>query len=468
MKNIRFLIASVLLFSISSFASSVSIFRDSMTYIPNLKNQFVGFNDKVKVFCNWSEITTEKKLEVNDDCYLCNLYNDIKQLENKLIDLNNKEKVLTDLLQNLKTDENTFFKMSNQISNEISKIQKEKTKAQTLIDLKKKQFSSLSASSFPIYLSQKCKNPVIKLDKGQINVNLENSLKILSVNNNKAEVEASKILKLSNRSGIDIKADEASVIFQYSTREINTYNFHPKVVYPETLEYFIYYGEEKIVKAAFISDREIAMSKGNRNYKIKNLDLHANGLEHKFYVKDAKINADFSLVVYPYRNKNVYRQLKFKLPFSIDTKYWNVQYNNERFSRVYSYFDEDINSYVLFAGIDYDVLVNRKDLIKKRKPTGFLKNKMKIKLGYKISLTNFGKERKEINVIDRIPISGDKRIEIRDISISNKNCKLEEKGKVSCNINLNPQKTTEIIVKYALIFDKKLFDKSYMRKLKKK
>ena len=468
MKNIRILFIIFILFSTTTFASSVNIFIDSTTYTPDLKSQFIGFNKKIEIYCNWSEVEKEQRVEVKEDCYLCNLYNSINQLENRLTELRNKEKVIMDLLANLKTNENTFFKMSEQISQQLTKIEEEKSKLQNLVDLKRKKFQKLTKSEKPIFISQKCKNPIISINRKDIDVNLINSLKILSVNKNKAILEVAKILKLSNKSGIDIKADEANIIFQYAQKEIRTFEFHPKVIYPETLEYFLSYGEERYVKAAVLTDRMIAESKGNRNYRIQNLYLPANGLEKKFSVKNAKINADFSLIVYPFRDKNVYRQLIFKLPFNIDTKYWDVKYKNEHFSKVYSKFNYDTNSYILFAGIDYDILVKRENLIKKRKPTGFLRNKLKIKLGYKINVSNLGKETKEIKVIDRVPISGDKRIEIADVNIDNKNCKLEEKGKVSCNIQLKPQESSEIVTKYAIVFDKKLFNKEWYEELMNK
>jgi len=103
MKNIRILFIISILFSTTTFASSVSIFRDSITYIPDLEDQFIGFNQKVEVYCKGAEVDKEQRLEVKEDCYLCNLYNSINQLENRLTELRNKEKVITDLLANLKT-----------------------------------------------------------------------------------------------------------------------------------------------------------------------------------------------------------------------------------------------------------------------------------------------------------------------------------------------------------------------------
>ncbi len=463
LKTILIICITFILYSPNSaFSSSVKIFSDLTYYFPDLKSNFIGFNKDIKVFCGSSEIGIEERFYVNENCYLCDLYNSIKQLKQQKDNLRIKELILENLVNNLKPKEETFLKTYSDISTELVKINSEKNKVLDLYYTAEEKFKNHAKSKNPIFLMQNCTNPSIKI-KNAVNSDFNNVLKILSINKIKgtAEIEVSKILTLRNNSGIDIVADKADIFFKKSKLivDVPDESIFSTFFTPAELD-MLMPGDTVYSKPGFfkgsLSDEPKETKKKDRVYFIENLNLPANGLKKLFKIEKAKLNADYSLVVFPKYNSNVYKRIIFELPFQIDTHVWEVEADDELLTKLYSDFKD--NKHILYAGIDYTVVVERKPINFKHKNVGFFNKKVKIKLGYKINIFNNSKETKKIQVIDRVPFF-EYDIKTKNVSISNPNCKMDKYGKITCDLQLEPNGKYEIVVKYELITDKKTYEK---------
>ncbi len=465
MRNLIFLLFFFIFFLPNAKASTVKIFLDRTYYYPDLNTDFIGFNKDIKVFCGSFETGTEVRFYLNENCYLCKLYNSIKQLNQQKENIKSRELVLENLLKNLKPKEETVLKTYSDISEELIKINNEKNKVLNLYYSEENKFNKLAKSKNPIFITKKCKNPSIEIENA-VDIDFDNVLKILSVDKDKetAEVEVSKTLTLKNNSGIDISAEKAYVFFKKSeTRLYIPEEFYFSLLPTEYLYYYLDGDNAEIgVKPGFFkgtlrkSNPKEAISKKNRVYFIKNLSLPANGLKKLFKVEKARIYADFKLISFPKYSKEVYKKIVFKPPFEIDTGVWKVEAKDEIFTRLYSELKD--NKYTLYPGVDYSIVVDRKPIKFKHKNIGFFNKKLVIKLGYKITLFNNSEETKKVKVIDRVPFF-EYDVETKNITISNPDCKMEKYGKIICNIQLSPNGKSEITVKYELITDEKTYRK---------
>jgi len=106
----------------------------------------------------------------------------------------------------------------------------------------------------------------------------------------------------------------------------------------------------------------------------------------------------------------------------------------------------------LVFGSDPQVKVKR-ELVKKEKSktAGAFKDKQqRVSLAYRITLENLRHRPVEVELIDQIPVSQDKLIEVKDVKITPRPDKQDEKGIISWKVMLEPGKKLEFNLSFSV------------------
>ncbi|MGA1862938.1 DUF4139 domain-containing protein [Deferribacter thermophilus] len=452
-KILGFFLLSFTLLVAAGWGSTVNIYKDVIYYKPDLKSNFIGFNNSVNVKCNGDIAKLIAKDELNEKCYLCYYYNKNQSLTLQLEKLNTAYETTNILLKNVTVNSNDFFDFNQRLTNELFNIKSEIKKVNKELKEIDNVFKRSAPNNSPFYLeTSKCDD--IELKFSGIKFDLYNTLTVDSISENKAKIRVVKKVGLINKSGVDILAKEAKLFLKRSENVEGNLKFSPWLV-------DVFQPIRAFMKAKSIEKSDLSLedyqegsveSEGNRVYSIKNLVLPSDGSKKEFILNSMVVFADYGLITYPYLSKSVYREITFDVPFDLENNLWQIRIGNEVFSNVKGFLEKD--RYTLLAGKVYDIKVDRNRLIDFQEEAGFFGNKKRIKDGYLISLSNISNKSYLIKVVDRIPVSKNEKIKVEDVQINNDNCEIKKDGKLLCNIRLDSNQNVDIKVTFTILYDK--------------
>ncbi|WP_022851143.1 DUF4139 domain-containing protein [Limisalsivibrio acetivorans] len=271
--------------------------------------------------------------------------------------------------------------------------------------------------------------------------------------------EAGLRVRLTNRSGFDIKGED-SILFdgdreaalripafrRWVVRPIERPHEAERMLQTESADFAV---KRSAVNAPSVPE---PVREGDYIFRIPSLTLPSDGVEKAFVLDSAEVEADYRLAVYPYDSPRVYRETSFTPPFEIYGDLWRVHFGKERFSRIRARFDE--GELILPLGHDKTVIVQRGSLPGKREGDGFFGGKKKLSRGYFIELSNTSSDNKEVVVIDRVPVSADDRVSVRNISISGTDAVPDDDGRIEFTAPLEAGETKRYEVTFEITADK--------------
>ena len=450
-----------LCFFLSVFASELRIYNDKCVYYPDSPKSFVGFNSNVVVFCDNYKLPLFKGNKVEGVSPLKKLFGKYKDLSFNFAKVSEKKAILEKAVNSLKVsgsmDLAKIFEKSDYFASKLATVKKEERDLNDKVSALVSEINRMAPSVYPYYCNIPKKFNSIKYQFKGIDTKISNKV-FFDVNSKRAKVL--KQLTLKNSSGIDIKADKIYVLNIYSRRYFSPIDFRPWVVRERV------FGTRKMVarKPAnetynMVGDipaepspvEKQAVQTESRVYMLENVNLFSDGLEKNFKIKEGIVGFEKHLVVYPYTDVRVYNEYKFKLPFEVDSHYWEVSVGKKSFSNVKGMFDKDKKFYRIFAGIDYSVLVSRKKDLNFKEEKGFFSKKKVVKDGYELVFKNISDKAKDLNVVDRVPVSVKEDIVVRDVVINGINdYKLGKKGKLSFNLHLKPGDVKKVKVTFVI------------------
>ena len=455
----KLLVLLVFFVSLCVFSSEIRVFNDKVVYVPDKPSSFIGFNSAVKVVCDNKVLPLKKGIKPPETFSLYKIYVDYLDTLNKISVLEKQKTLYDRAFQNLQFKSNNdfsmFFKNAGTYATKYTKIENEIERLKVKLDNLKDRLNSATQDGFPYYCDLPKNAKSFKLHFKGVYSDIKNKLFISDSN----EGFVVKELVLKNSSGIDIKADKFYILNRYAMQYFNVINFYPwQVRKSERGEGFNYAPVAKskpavarIVQLPAEEQSPMPTQLASRLYYLENVNLPSDGIDRKFDIKKEKVKIEKRLVVYPYKNTSVFNEYSFKLPFEIDGNYWEVFAGKESYSRVKGRFDKEKNIYRVFAGIDYSVEVNRERIVNFGKEKGFFSKTKVIKDGYKITIRNLGDKAKHLYVIDRIPISTNEDIKVKDVVVEGvKNYKIGKKGKLVAQVNLKPKQVVKIKVVFTI------------------
>ncbi|GEM_PF-3293957 len=457
MSRIKIAATSIIL-SLSLSASQLLYYSDEVHYKSSRDDSFVGFGNNLHVVCGVDRAVLESRGSAPKDSSLSSTYAKVSSLRDTLDLLELKRTYLKSLLANSRYKDRSASKMIDEASilaDEELRIAKESQKSRDELDKISQKLSKagLTLDMRALYIAQECQDPTIIINPRALII--KPSYEAVA---DGAKIKLTHKLTLTNRSGVDIDAKDAT-LYTYALNEpIRVQKFMPW-----RLEVGL--ANKELYRSAMMADgamvqkvglaRSARVSVKQRNasrYDLKNLQIKADGSTQDVVVSTYKLPYEAQLIVYPYSDRRVYMSYEFKPDSQIKYHKWRVS-SGDRVNEngVGRYVD---GIYQLYAYIDRDIEIERtRDIFKESE--GFFSGTKK-RDGYRLNITNHAPTSKNLRIIERIPLSTSDKIEVADVSIEPKGLKytISKDGKLTIDTTLKPKDRLKIEVKFVIKHDK--------------
>lgn len=186
------------------------------------------------------------------------------------------------------------------------------------------------------------------------------------------------------------------------------------------------------------------------------VNIPSDGKLHKFFLNKSKFDANFDYLVVPRKEEKGFMRAKFtnNLKFPILPGEVEFFYGGENMGSgelPYISIGDDIEAYF---GKNNDILAKFEE-VKRQKIEGlFLGNKEKIKFENKITVENLSGKEITLEILDKIPVSKNRQIEITDVSLAPEKQSLDENGITKWVFKLKVKEKKEIFISYTVAYPK--------------
>ncbi len=466
---------SLLLLSGSmAYASSLAVYQDKTFYTTLLQNNFIGFGQGVKAKCEGRTVELFSSSTCPSDDRLCRLLSGLKDTEQKLRSVQANKKVLAKLIslpQPTTYDANAWIESARSIGKEQSRLM---TKEKILAEENKLQqiaFRKQAPKRQALKSTKVCTDEMeLSIPYGYVSFSTHYEADI----SNEKKLEVTQYLSIVNRSGIDIKAEDAMFYYRRANQYVEPVHFNPwivsKYVPQQNKEYkrakakalrmdMAMAAEEQVTDSALMGIPVPAASyEDTREYKITDLTLPSTGvpLDVKVLTWNAALNCE--LRAFSYRNSKAFQVCSFQPKYQIDNNRWKVRSKNEMINEnaVGEYRDD---SYNLYTKIDEDINIIRTPIVQKDRTTGIFGGTARKKDGFNLALTNKSDKVKTLTLTERIPTANTEEIKVKLLSITSDNTIeyiLKKEGEIEMKIELASNESKEIKILFEISYDKDL------------
>jgi hypothetical protein len=461
---------SILFTTTLSHTASLQVYQDSTIYEYMPKSHYLGMTNSVTATCQGEQLALQREASCEESSErLCQAFQALQQADEKLEMLTNNIKLLDKIIslhQPKVLDAQKTIESAREISTEKSKLEAERKRDKLAMDLQKQAFMKQTSAKLPLYYKKVCLTPTkLKLNRGLIYFNTFYEADL----SKKGEVEVTQYLAVTNRSGVDIVAEDAMFYYRMANRTVRPMHFNPWIISeyqppvprPQSMlakSRVMMEKEALDTVAGNISPAPVAEYVDEREYKITNLELPSTGEPVHVKVTSWSSPLECGLYLSPYAANSVYEKCSFTPQSQIENNRWKLKKNKEVINSraIGEYRDKNYN---LYTKVDEDIKVIRKPIVQKERDTGFFGNTIRKKDGYTLTLTNKSDKIKMLNVTERIPTSTTEKIKVKLLSVKSDkkiDYKLLKEGKIEMKVELSPQESKKIEVLFEISYDKDL------------
>ncbi|WP_457593438.1 DUF4139 domain-containing protein [Hydrogenimonas sp.] len=441
-------------------ASTFELYRDGAVYTYKPSGSFVGFVPKNSgAECRQETVSLTARPECPTGVRLCGEREKIEHLALDAAEALQQMRYIDLLMKQAKiTEAKKLLDLSGAAAARYAELEKRKKTDDREVKWRKEAFFKQAPSMEPLHLSKKCDGNVKLTIPGRyITFDMLYEADV-------AETDAVTItphIGLTNRSGIDITAQNAALYYRPMHTNLRPIRFDPWIIRDKNrpriraLQKTVMPMAADGMPAPESASYEEVQTQKARNYRIKGLKLPSNGERVDIALRKWRNSAERSEVVYPYRDRRVFRVVRFKPKREIETNRWRIRSDGTLIASNVSgaYID---GRYTLFLSVDEDLVVNREKMILKEKES-FFGGTVRKKDGYIVRVVNQSGEAKELSIIERIPVAVRSDITVKLLSVtSNRPMKyrLHERGKLAVDLTIPPRSDAEVRVLFEVSFDK--------------
>ncbi|WP_373028882.1 DUF4139 domain-containing protein [Sulfurovum sp.] len=458
---------SLLLLSGSfSYASSLSVYQDKTFYNFTPKNNFIGFAQDVTAKCEGTTIPLLAKMDCPSDDRLCQILTSLKNSEQKVQAVQANSKFLGQLAslpQPTSVDANTLIESAKQLGEEQARLLMQEKLLSEEVQIKQRRFQKQSPSKQALGTEQTCsKETELTIPYGYVSFSTGYEAKI----QNEKEVTVTQYLSITNRSGIDIEADNAMFYYRSADQYVHPIHFRPWIVSKHEPRPQIVSKRAKAkstrMDMAMMSEQRVSAPvvsyEDAREYKIEKLVFPSTGVP--LDVKVLTWNAALSCEVraYPYTNTKAFHVCSFEPKYQIDSNQWKVKSTHEVINENAAG-EYRGGTYDLYTKVEEDIKIQRKPIVNKERETGIFGGTARKKDGFKLTIINKSDKAKTLTLIERIPTSTTEEIKSKLLSINSTkkvNYKMLKDGQIEMKLSLAPHETKKIEVLFEISYDKDL------------
>jgi len=454
-------------------ASSLAVYQDSSVYTFSPKDTFIGFANNVSAKCKGRRSALKPKSACPEGVRLCKELDRLKMTARRLKATQANISVLNTFIslpQPASLEADKWIEAARRIGTEQASLSIEEQVLKKEYLLQNQAFKKQAPSKEALYLKKECADDLeLMLPYRQISFSTYYEAVL-----EKDEIEVTQYLSVTNRSGIDMKAEDAMFYYRPAYRYISPVHFSPWIVSKYVPRAALNYGKKNVPRSMIaevhpMADVSAAAIEANapapvasylsaREYRIKDLSLPSTGEPVNVEVSSWKVPLKCELRAYPYRNSTAFRVCSFKPKRQIERNSWKLRRDdriiNERAAGEYTE-----GRYRLYTEADLDIKIVRKPLVKRERTTGIFGSTLKKKDGYTLTLTNKSDKKKEMMITERIPTSDTEEIKVKLLSVKSEEkvaYTVSKEGKIEMRILLKPYETKTIEVRYELSYDKTL------------
>ncbi|OQX75368.1 MAG: hypothetical protein B6D54_06020 [Epsilonproteobacteria bacterium 4484_65] len=426
-------------------ASSLAIYQDSATYTFQPETSFLGFAKGLEAKCKGSVVPLKASSACPSDDRLCQELTEIKGTVQKLKATQANIKVLNTLVslpQPTSFDAVSWIKSAKIIGTEQARLSIETTILTEELALLSKDFERQAPTPNALSSRRSCPEELeLTLPYGQLSFSTFYEADIAD----KKSVTVTQYLSITNKSGIDMQADDAMFFYRPAHRYIRPIHFSPWIVSKTIPRPKRSYAKSK--RAIAMQDEpmmEMAMAAGTdpapvanylnaREYQVKDLSLPSTGMPVDVQVTQWKVPLQCDIRVFPYRNTTAFHTCSFTPKLQIDNNQWKVRSAQTTINdKAVGEYRE--GKYRLYTQAELDIKVERK-------------------------VTNKSDTPKTLTVTERIPTSTTEEIKVKLLEVrSDKkvNYKLLKDGKIEIKLTLAAHENKNIEVLFEIAYDKDL------------
>lgn len=461
---------TALLISVSSMqASTLEVYQDKTFYTYTPKSNFIGFAQGISALCDGSPMALVGVLNCPHEERLCKVLTRLKESEQTLQNSVENAKVLDTLISLPKPtsfDADLMISSAKLLGEEQSRLLTQKKMLTDEVTLKRRLFLKQAPTQKALQSSDLCtKEMELSIPYGKVSFSTRYEANLKSEN----EVFVTQYLSITNRSGIDIEADQAMFYYRRADQPVNIIHFSPWIVsksHPQLKREVhlakAYRAEAmQMDSAAMVPAPEtapVATYEDAREYQIKNLTLPSSGIPLDFPVLQWHTALSCDIRSYPYRRAQAFYVCAFKPKYQIERNIWKVTSSSEVIneSALGEYRDE---RYQIYTKVEEDIKIFRKTMVQKERETGIFGGTARKKDGYSLTLTNTSKKSKTVTITERIPTSTTEEINVKLVEITSAkkvHYKVLQEGKIEMKIALSGNETRKIDVVFEISYDKDL------------
>jgi len=454
------------------YASSLAVYQDNTFFSFTPKNNFIGLAQGVKAKCEGRTLPLFITTSCPSDDRLCKLLTSLKSSEQKVQAVQANIKVLEQLvsLPQPKTfDANLWIKSAKLIGGEQAKLLMKEKLLTEEVQIKQRAFQKQAPVKQVLQTTQTCKKDVeLTIPYGYVSFSAEYEANI----EDEKEVTVTQYLSITNRSGIDMEADNAMFYYRPSNQYIHPIHFHPwivskyvprpKRVYDKSMvkkgRMDMFMMAEQRVPVSLAVSAPVASYEDAREYKIENLTLPSTGVALDAQVLTWKAALSCDVRVYSYENTQAFHVCSFEPKHQIDSNRWKVRSANEVINENAEGEYRD-GIYHLYTKVEEDIKIERTAIVNKERETGVFGGIIRKKDGFRLALTNKSDKVKTLTLIERIPTSTTGEIKSKLLSINSKkkvNYKMLKEGQIEMKLALAPHENKKIEVLFEISYNKDL------------
>lgn len=449
------------LMCLPAYASEFFLYRDKAEYLTdNHKGGFVGYTDTAKAYCGGEELFLSPLFKEDNNSALGVLAQSIKAKNSELAAADAKIKTAELLLASIGTVGGVDKLSDGRIQNyaeakyaEISKAEAEIDVIKAELDFLRRQFAQGTDGRTAQGVMEACAELKLVLDK--ITADYENVLYLDGTGKAKTEL----LLKAVNRSGVDINADAAYLLPSFLNASLVIPEFNPWYVRSYENMPMVKNARAASAPLMFAADsaeaeQQVISREAPSQFKITKFALPSDGRAKKFVLDSAEVEAETRLAVYPYASPTVYKETVFTPQTELYGTKWRVVSGSDAYENVYAKMDE--GKIRLAAGVDKDINIKRKDIPLTRESDGFFGTKKRMKRGFVIEAANISTEAKSFTIIDRVPVSGDDRITVENVTVNGQKAEADKDGRLVFELDLAAGTVAVYTVTFEITADRNL------------
>jgi len=452
--------AAVLLAATSVAASTLELYRDGAFYTFEPEKGFVGFVGKgAQARCEGESVALVRQTMCPPDDRLCRLATKIRKLEAQAAEAKASRQVIETLLDraDLKSlDAGKVVAFSDRLGKRMSALERQARRQEREAGFLREAFARQSSGPEAVWLAERCSRPVrLKMPAGWIGFDLYYRAEIAGPK----RLKAAKMMKLVNRSGVDIEADRAVLTYANAHRALRPLRFRPWVIRDASKAPRVLYKRAMPMAdtaAAPVARMEKVVTKAPRRYEATHLSLPSTGRPVRVTLSRFEVPVTREEMAYPWFDTRVFETLRFRPEAPVESDRWRIFEKGRLVSdRVTgAYVDGE---YTLFWKVDEDVVLRRTRLVLKENES-FFGGSIHKKDGYEIRLTNQSERSKKIVLIDRIPVAVRSDVTVKLLDVTSKlpmRYRLGKEGRLRVDVTLPPHASGAVRVLFEVSYDRK-------------